>query len=317
MDLSIVTTLYYSAPYLDEFYARACAAAEGLATNFEIVLVNDGSPDDSLQKAISLHRKDKRVRVIDLSRNFGHHKAMMTGLTHACGELVFLVDSDLEEEPELLETFYRELKATEADVVFGVQQKRKGGLFERVSGAIFFKIFNVLSTHPIPQNLITARLMTRKFVKALVQHRERETMIAGLWTITGFKQVSLPVKKNLKTSSTYDLRRKVSQLVNAITSFSSKPLDMIFYLGCVILFFSIIAAVDLIIRKLFFGTLLQGWASLIVSVWLLGGLTIFCLGVIGIYLSKIFIEVKQRPYTIVKEVYEYLPNGDASPGDEL
>ncbi len=158
--------------------------------------------------------------------------------------------------------------------------------------------------------------MTRKYVKALVQHRERETLIAGLWAITGFKQVSLPVKKHLKTSSTYDLRRKVSQLVNAITSFSSRPLDMIFYLGCVILFFSIIAALDLIIRKLFFGTLLQGWASLIVSVWLLGGLTIFSLGVIGIYLSKIFVEVKQRPYTIVKEIYEYSPTGDVSPGDQ-
>jgi putative glycosyltransferase len=316
MDLSIVTTLYYSAPYLEEFYARACAAAQRVAANFEIILVNDGSPDDSLQTAISLQRKDKRVRVIDLSRNFGHHKAMMTGLAHTGGELVFLVDCDLEEEPELLEMFYLELKATEADVVFGVQQKRKGGLFERVSGAIFFKMFNFLSTHPIPQNLITARLMTRKYVKALVQHRERETMIAGLWTLTGFKQVSLPVKKHLKTSSTYDLRRRVSQLVNAITSFSSKPLDMIFYLGCVILFFSVIAAVDLIIRKLFFGALLQGWASLIVSVWLLGGLTIFSLGVIGIYLSKIFIEVKQRPYTIVKEVYEYSPTDDVSPGDD-
>ena len=317
MDLSIVTTLYYSAPYLEEFYARVCAAAQGVTANFEIVLVNDGSPDDSLQTAISLHRKDQRVRVIDLSRNFGHHKAMMTGLTHACGELVFLIDCDLEEEPELLETFYRKLKATEADVVFGVQQKRKGRLFERITGAIFFKLFNVLSTHPIPQNLITARLMTRKYVKALVQHRERETMIAGLWTLTGFDQVSLPVKKHLKTSSTYDLRRKVSHLVNAITSFSSKPLVLIFYLGCVILFLSSISALVLIIRKLFFGELLLGWPSLIVSIWLLGGLTIFCLGVIGIYLSKIFIEVKQRPYTIVKDVYPHATvPGDLTPGVE-
>ena len=317
MDLSIVTTLYYSASYLEEFYARVCAAAQGVTANFEIVLVNDGSPDDSLQTAISLHRKDQRVRVIDLSRNFGHHKAMMTGLTHACGELVFLIDCDLEEEPELLETFYRKLKATEADVVFGVQQKRKGRLFERITGAIFFKLFNVLSTHPIPQNLITARLMTRKYVKALVQHRERETMIAGLWTLTGFDQVSLPVKKHLKTSSTYDLRRKVSHLVNAITSFSSKPLVLIFYLGCVILFLSSISALVLIIRKLFFGELLLGWPSLIVSIWLLGGLTIFCLGVIGIYLSKIFIEVKQRPYAIVKDVYpDATVPGDLTPGVE-
>jgi putative glycosyltransferase len=303
MDLSIVTTLYYSAPYLEEFYSRVCAVAQGVATNFEIILVNDGSPDGSLQTAISLQRKDQRVRVIDLSRNFGHHKAMMTGLTHTCGELVFLVDCDLEEDPELLETFYRQLKATEAEVVFGVQQNRKGGLFERVSGSIFFKLFNLLSTDQIPANLITARLMTRRYVKALVQHRERETLIAGLLALTGFDQVSVPVTKHLKASSTYNLRRKVSQLVNAITSFSSKPLVMIFYLGSAILLLSTTAALILIIRRLLFGTLLLGWPSLIISIWLLGGLTIFCLGVIGIYLSKMFIEVKQRPYTIVREVY--------------
>lgn len=304
MDLSIVTTLYYSAPYLEEFYARACTAARGVTTDFEIILVNDGSPDNSLETALGLYQQDRRIRIIDLSRNFGHHKAMMTGLAHASGELAFLIDSDLEEEPELLGTFYATLTSTGADVVFGVQKKRKGRVLERVGGAVFFKLFNLLATHPIPPNLITARLMTRKYVSALLQHRERETFIAGLWTLTGFKQVSLPVKKHLKTSSTYDLRRKVAHFVNAITSFSSKPLVMIFYLGCGILLIATIAAVDLIVRKLFFGALLQGWASLIISIWLLGGLTIFCLGVIGIYLSKIFMEVKQRPYTIVKEVYE-------------
>jgi putative glycosyltransferase len=314
VNLSIVTTLYHSSAYLDEFYARVCVVAERITDDFEIILVNDGSSDNSLEIALSIYERDTRVRVIDLSRNFGHHKAIMTGLAYSYGKLVFLIDSDLEEEPELLETFYKELKATKADVVFGVQQKRKGRLFERISGAIFFKLFNLLSNHLIPQNIITARLMTRKFVKALVQHRERETLIAGLWTLTGFDQVSLPVEKHLKTSSTYDLRRKVSHLVNAVTSFSSKPLVMIFYLGCAILFMSTIAALVLIIRKLFFGALLLGWPSLIISIWLLGGLTIFCLGVIGIYLSKMFIEVKQRPYTIVKEVYEYSsPTGAVSP----
>ena len=317
MDLSIVTTLYCSAPHLDEFYVRVCAAAEGVATNFEIVLVNDGSPDDSLQKAISLCRNDKRIKVIDLSRNFGHHKAIMTGLAHACGDLVFLVDSDLEEEPELLEAFYLRLKETNADVVFGVQQKRKGGLLERAGGAIFYEIFNVLSTHSIPRNAITARLMSRKYVRALVEYREREMMIAGLWTLTGFNQVPLPVRKFQRSGSTYTFRRKVGQLVNAITSFSSKPLEMIFYLGCAILFLSTIAALAIIIGRLVFGTLLLGWPSLIVSIWLLGGLTIFCLGVIGIYLSKIFIEVKQRPYTIVKDVYARVTApGDLTPGGD-
>lgn len=304
MDLSIVTTLYASAPHLEEFYARTCAVAERVTSDFEIILVNDGSRDNSLEIALSIYRKDPRVRVVDLSRNFGHHKAMMTGLIHARGELIFLLDDDLEEEPELLEKFYEELKAKRADVVYGVQQKRKGKFFERVSGALFFKVFNLLSTYPIPPNLITARLMTRKYVAALMQHQEREFVISGLWALTGFNQIPINVRKHHKGASAYGLRQKLSHLVNAVTSFSGKPLVLIFYLGSILILVSSVAAFDLIIRRIFFGVMLQGWASLIVSIWLLGGVTIFCLGVIAVYLSKIFIEVKQRPYTIIRAVYE-------------
>ena len=171
MDLSIVTTLYCSAAYVENFYARVCAAAEKITRRFEIIFVNDGSPDNSLAIALSLHHKDKRIKIVNLSRNFGHHQALMTGLEYARGELIFLVDSDLEEEPELLETFHAEFTASGADVVFGVQGKRKGNYFERVSGAVFFKVFNLLSTHPIPTNHMTARLMTRRYVAALLRHR--------------------------------------------------------------------------------------------------------------------------------------------------
>src|SRR3954471_8868653 len=129
MYLSIVTTMYQSAPYLKEFYERASAAARAITDEFEIIFVNDGSPDDSLEVAVSLFARDARVRVIDLSRNFGHHKAMMTGLAHARGELVFLIDSDLEEELEAVAGFYADLKDERADVVYGVQQKRKGNFF--------------------------------------------------------------------------------------------------------------------------------------------------------------------------------------------
>jgi putative glycosyltransferase len=316
MDLSIVATLYRSAPYLEEFYARSCAAAESLTNDFELILVNDGSPDASLQVALSLYEKDKRVRIVDLSRNFGHHKAMMTGLAHAQGDLVFLLDSDLEEEPEIFEKFYNELRTTGADVVFGVQEKRKGQFFERLSGSLYFKVFNLFSTQKIPPNHLTARLMTQRYVAALMQHREREFVMSGLWALTGFNQTSIIVRKHDKKTSSYGLRQKIAHLVNAVTSFSSKPLVFIFYLGCFILFGSLLAAIDLIVRKLLFGTLLEGWASLIVSIWLLGGLTIFCLGVIGIYLSKIFIEVKQRPYTIVRQVYEHFPGAAVAEFDE-
>jgi hypothetical protein len=154
MDLSIVTTLYYSSPYLEEFYARTCAAAEQITDDYEIILVNDGSPDDSLDVALSLFERDDRVKVVDLSRNFGHHKAVMTGLAHARGDLVFKIDCDLEEEPELLGEFYAEMiKDPSVDVVYGVQQRRKGGPFERLSGSLFYRLFNLLSDHPVPSNL--------------------------------------------------------------------------------------------------------------------------------------------------------------------
>jgi putative glycosyltransferase len=304
MKLSIVTTLYQSAPHLGEFCRRACAAAEKITSDFEIILVNDGSPDNSLEIALSIRQKDHRVKVIDLSRNFGHHKAMMTGLAHAQGELVFLVDSDLEEEPELLERFYPELNAERADVVYGVQQKRKGKLFERASGAIFFRLFNLMSTHPISPNLITARLMSKRYVSALLEHKEREVVIAGLWALTGFKQTPISVNKHHRNNSTYNFRQKISYFVNAITAFSNKPLILIFYIGLIISIVASLAAFYLIVRRIFWGVLLEGWASLIVSIWLLGGITIFCVGVIGIYLAKVFTETKQRPYTIIKDVYE-------------
>ena len=305
MDLSIVTTMYHSSTFIMEFYNRICGTAEKITNDYEIIFVNDGSPDNSLEIAVSLYEKASNVRVVDLSRNFGHHKAMMTGLIHAKGKHVFLIDCDLEEAPELLELFYVEYTKTEdVDVVYGVQNTRKGRFVERISGNIFYWMFNLLSSYTVPSNLVTARLMSKRYVDSLVQHKDREVFMAGLWAITGFKQVPLMVTKHDKENSSYDLRRKISILVNSITSFSNKPLLFIFYLGSIILFISSLAALYLIIRKVFFGVLLAGWPSLMVSVWLLGGLTIFCVGVIGIYLSRVFMETKERPYTIIRQIYE-------------
>jgi putative glycosyltransferase len=304
MELSIVTTLYHSAPYLRQFYARCCAAAQVITPDFEIVFVNDGSPDEALALAVELYQHDPRVRVIDLSCNFGHHKAMMTGLAHARGDLVFLIDCDLEVSPEVLGAFYERLRSSRSDVVYGVQEARQGPLLDRLFGQLFYVVFNWLSPIPLPRNLLTTRLMTHRYVSALVAHQEREVLIAGLWAITGFKQESLAVHKAFKGHSHYSLWRKVDIIVNAVTSFSNKPLVLVFYVGGVISLLAGLAAMYLVVRRIFWGVLLQGWPSLIVSVWLLGGLTILSLGIIGIYLSKVFIETKQRPYTIIRHLYE-------------
>jgi putative glycosyltransferase len=187
--------------------------------------------------------------------------------------------------------------------VFGVQEERRGGLIERLSGWLFFWAFNFLSSDRLPMNLVTVRLMTRRYVKSLLAHQEHETIIAGLWVITGYKQVALPIHKASSGHSTYDLSRKLVLFVNSVTSFSDRPLVFIFYVGTAILVLSTLAAAYLIVRRLFFGVLLGGWPSLIVSVWMLGGLTLFCLGIVAIYLSKVFKETKRRPYTIVRHVY--------------
>jgi len=305
MKLSIVTTLYKSSPYIDEFYTRISKEAQKITQDYEIIFVDDGSPDDSLQKAVVLYEKDSKVKVIELSRNFGHHKAIMTGLKHAKGEFVFLIDSDLEEEPELLGNFWEELhKEKDLDVVYGVQESRKGGWFERWSGGLFWKFINFMSPIKIPSNMVTARLMTKEYNKSLIAYKESEIFIGGIWAHTGYKQKELKIKKGSRSETTYTLKRKLALFVNSVTSFSSKPLIYIFYIGLMTTLISTLFILKLVIDKLFFGLTFEGWTSLIVSVWFFGGLIILLLGIIGIYLSKIFIEVKQRPYTIVRKFYE-------------
>jgi putative glycosyltransferase len=303
MKLSIVATMYNSAPYIVEFCRRAADAAQKLDSEYEIVLVNDGSPDGSLDIAVRLSERDNTIVVVDLSRNFGHHKAMMTGLAHAQGEQVFLVDIDLEEEPEWLTTFSEKIVREHCDVVYGVQEQRKGGYFERWSGQIFYRLFHVLSGLELPKNIVTARLMTRRYVDALLRHNEREVFLAGLWHITGFEQRPQLIKKLCTSETTYTFRRKMSILVNSVTSFSNAPLVGIFYIGVVISFTALFYTAYIIMFWLFLAKPLSGWTSVMASIWLLGGLIISFIGVVGIYLSKIFSETKQRPYTIVRHVY--------------
>jgi putative glycosyltransferase len=304
MKLSIVATLYKSAPHLPEFHARASAAARQFAgDDYEIVLVNDGSPDDSLSLAIELARADWHVTVVDLSRNFGHHKAMQAGLAQARGELIFLIDSDLEEEPEWLAEFAATLEAESADVVYGVQEARKGNWFERWSGEFYYTVFNYLANIDHPRNIVTARLMSRRYVDALLQFHEREMVISCLWVITGFKQCARVVKKHMGSATTYSLAKKIAHATNSITSFSEVPLRMIFYTGLIIFACALLYAGYLAFQKLVLSTVMDGWTSVMVSIWLLGGMIISFVGLIGIYLSKIFSETKQRPSVIVREIY--------------
>jgi len=302
MKISVVTTLYKSAPYVEEFVTRARTELEKLTDDHEIILVDDGSPDDSLRIAMALLQTEPRLKIVELSRNFGHHKAMMTGLEHASGDLVFLIDADLEEPPELLGSFFSTLRDEELDVVFGFQKARKGGWLERLSGHLAWKLINFLLPVKIPQNHSTVRLMTRDYVNALVRHKEHKTAIGGLWVITGFRQKGVGFEKRSRGQTSYSLSGRLIALLDSVTSFSELPLFLVFYIGCAVILGSIVMAVYLIARRLN-GHLLEGWASTMVSISFLGGLAVFSIGVVGLYVSRIFIETKGRPYTIIRRVY--------------
>lgn len=304
MKYSVVSTLYLSEPYIEQFLERVMAVVSPVDPDFEIILVNDGSPDNSLERAREAQQRYPNLRVVDLSRNFGHHKAMMTGLEYAHGERILLIDSDLEEPPECFSDFCEVMEQHNCDVVFGVQKKRRGGLLERLSGWIFYRLFRILTGIDQPDNVITARLMSARYVKALLQHRETNIIIGGLWVLTGFSQVPHLVEKLATSQTTYSLRSKFAYFVRSVTSFSSTPLVFSFYSGMIVLLTASVFFIYLLLRYFFGGVGTDGYTSTILSIWFFSGLIIFFISIQGIYIARIFAEVKNRPYTIVREVFE-------------
>jgi len=304
MRLSIVTTLYNTSDYLTEFLSKVSNLHLTTSTDsHELILIDDGSTEAQFSKARLICSKFENAKLVRLSRNFGHHHALMEGLEQATGDLIFLVDSDLEEDPSDFYRLYEEMLKTSADLVYGYQENRRGGLWERVSGRLFYFLMNRFMKVSIPENMLTSRLMSRRYLDALLRHKETQINFSGLSIITGFNQAKVPLEKIRLRKTSYSLSKKISVLVDAVTSFSSSPLKIIFATGVVIFSASAIVTLSLLIQWINDGNPTSGWASLILSIWFLGGLNMLSLGVIGVYISKIFIETKSRPRVIVSEVF--------------
>lgn len=306
--ISIVATMYRSKQFLPEFLALCQQAlAELNCASFEIILVNDGSPDDSIAYATQAIAQLPQLVVVDLSRNFGHHAAMQAGLATSRGDHVFLIDCDLEVSPLVLVEFYSKLLSTGSDMVYGYQEARKGGWLEKYSGGLFYKGFNAMSDIRIPENMATERVMSRRFVKALLELGDKNLFLGGMLTWTGFQQLGMPVKKGLRSGpSSYTLMRRIGLMVNAVSSFSAKPLTILFNAGILITVFSLFFFVYLVARKIFFNDALIGFTSLMAMLSLSLGITTTGLGVIGIYLGKVFSQVQNRPNYIIKDVLRYM-----------
>lgn len=304
LKISVVTTLYYSENYISEFYGRVKQSVEQITEQYEFVFVNDGSPDRSVNKVLDLQKEDPRIVLIDLSRNFGHHQAILTGLQYAKGEYVFLIDCDLEEDPELIGLFWQEIsKDQKVDVVYGFQTRRKGNFIERSTGGLFYKLLNLVTHFDYPANTLTARLMKLNYVAAVLKFKEKAIDVWAIFVLAGFNQVGIPVGKKSKGSTTYTLLKKIRMSIEVVTSLSHRPLYSIFFLGIIWVIISGINIVYILVQKWLYGAEIEGWASIMASLWLIGGVVIFLLGLIGIYLSKIFLEIKNRPLSIVKTIY--------------
>jgi putative glycosyltransferase len=312
MYLSIVTTLYRSESFIEEFHRLASAAAVDLTSDYEIIFVDDGCPGASLEMARNLVAADEHVKLVELSRNFGHHIAAYAAIEAASGERIFLIDSDLEESPEWLSDFAGIMEKEGADLVYGMQRKRPGGLKQGVSG-LFYRLFNALSETKIPQDVCTVRLMTCAYRNALLEMREKNLFMAGVFAWMGFHQVAVPVDKKPRGNekSTYTSFRSLKLLVDAITSFSPFPLYLAFFLGVLISSAAGLYGTWMIIQKLLVPEMvLTGYTSLIISIFFMGGLLILFMGVIGIYLSKVFTEVKDRPRYLVRHYHGFSKPGE-------
>ncbi len=306
IEFSIVSTLYRSEPFLYEFIERATRAVQAESKSYEIILVDDGSPDSCLPMAIAAADRDPRIRVVELSRNFGHHAAILTGLELARGQLIFLVDSDLEEKPELLGTFHSLMLENDCDVVYGYHEQKVGSRLRQVTSGTFWRLFNLLSETHTKENMCHVRLMRRGYLDALLSLQERNIFLGGLYLWPGFSQIAVNIDRTInRTTSTYSIAGRVGLALRSLVAFSTRPLHIIFFVGFLMASLSIVVALGIFMLRLIWQReMLAGFASIIISIWFLGGLIIMFLGVIGLYVSQVYIETKGRPRAIIRRIHE-------------
>ena len=303
MEISVVTSVYKNEDVFDIFISKFYEEfKKNDISKFEIIFVIDEKQDDSFKKLTKLKDKFSNISVINLTKNFGHHEALMTGIEHAKGKFTFVIDSDLEEDPTIFSDFYKEIKKENVDLVIGYQKKRKGGVFEKFSGNLAYFYLNKILKIEYPKNPTNASLMTKQFRESLLKHPEKSINYIGLLTITGFENVFVEINKYSKSKSTYTLRKKIDHLLNISLTYSSKSLSFLFYVALTNFVLSS-SFVLYLIYKYFNSEILDGYTSILISVWFFSSIIILFLGVISFYLKIIMKEVKNRPRTIIKNIY--------------
>lgn len=300
---SVVAPVFNEEETLPHFYERLIAVMEGLSEPFELLLVNDGSRDSSFQIMKELHQQDPRVRVIDFSRNFGHQIAISAGLDYAQGQAIIIVDSDLQDPPEVIPRLVERWK-NGAEVVYAQRARRAGETkFKLVTATLFYRLIRTITSVNIPHDVGDFRLMDRRVVDALVSMREHHRFMRGLSAWVGFQQeaVLYDRKERFAGQTKYPLMKMIHFSLDAITSFSHLPLQLATTFGFILASISLIGIILAAFLRLFAHAIV-GQASTLILVLFLGGVQLIFLGIIGEYLGRIYDEVRARPLYIVHHV---------------
>jgi polyisoprenyl-phosphate glycosyltransferase len=303
--LSVVVPVYNEQGNLRLLHETLAEQFQRLEVDYELLFVDDGSRDDSLRVLRELHELDpSHVKVISLSRNFGHQNALTAGLEHATGDAVIAMDADLQHPPELIPEMVAQWRAG-YQVVFTIRCDGQDlGWFKRWSSRAFYALINKITDTPIVPGAADFRLVDRQVVDSLNSMQERARFLRGLVSWVGFRQVGLPyqVRQRHDGQSKYSLRKMLGLALNGVTNFSAFPLRLATYFGFLSAVIGIPYAIWAVYARLFTNSAVPGWASLTTFVLFLGGVQLICLGIIGEYLGRVYDEVKRRPLYVPQEL---------------
>lgn len=304
-EVSIVLPCYNESDVIHSFFDRTLPILNKLKMSYEIICVNDGSTDNTLEKLTKIKKSLPVLKIIDFSKNFGKDAALTAGLDFSSGNCVIPMDCDLQDPPELIPNMVNTWKSKNVDVVLAKREDRSDDSFaKRCTAGLFYKIFNRLSDLKIPENVGDYRLMDRKVVNIVKSFRERKRFMKGLFALAGFKTAYVgykrPVRK--KGQSKWNCWKLWNYALDGVTSFSTFPLKISTYFGLLITLFSFLRGGWIFIRTLIFGIDVPGYASLMTAILFFGGVQLISLGIIGEYLGRIYLETKQRPLYVVREI---------------
>jgi glycosyltransferase involved in cell wall biosynthesis len=305
--LSVVVPMYNEAQGVETFFAALLPVLEPLDLELEVVCVNDGSRDDTLARLRDAAAADRRIRIVDLARNFGKENALTAGLDHCTGDAIVFVDADLQDPPELIPRFVARWREG-YDVVYGVRSWRAADTpLKRFTAGAFYRVFNLVSRVPIPEQTGDFRLIDRRVADALRRLPERNRFMKGLFAWVGFRQVGIPYERPARArgESSWSLWKLWNFALDGITGFTTAPLRIWSYVGALVALAAFAYGTFLILYTLVTGGDVPGFASLMVAVLFLGGVQLISLGVLGEYLGRLYQESKGRPLYLVDRTYGF------------